>query len=78
MGKQGGGTKNPACQPHNPVSLREEATGKIHKKPRATTRSLVEVEHLEKIAVWASHEAQIPSLGAFYGQRLATVARPME
>ncbi|KAL1294916.1 hypothetical protein HN51_055761 [Arachis hypogaea] len=74
MGKQGGGTKNPACQPHTPVSLREEATGKIHKKPRATTRSLVEVEHLEKIAVWASHEAQIPSLGAFYGQRLATVA----
>ncbi|MED6149454.1 hypothetical protein PIB30_062629 [Stylosanthes scabra] len=74
MGKKGGGTKKPASQPHIPVSLREEATGKIHIKASANAKSLAEVEHLEKIAVWATHEAQIPSLGAFYGQLLATVA----
>ncbi|XLR64771.1 hypothetical protein S83_015443, partial [Arachis hypogaea] len=33
-----------------------------------------EVEHLKNIAVWASHEAQIPSLGAFYVQHLAAAA----
>ncbi|RYR59556.1 hypothetical protein Ahy_A05g025456 [Arachis hypogaea] len=38
------------------------------------SNSVEEVEHLKNIAVWASHEAQIPSLGAFYVQHLAAAA----
>ncbi|OWM72042.1 uncharacterized protein LOC116192910 [Punica granatum] len=60
-----------------PVSLREEATGL---KPTATksgaaehTKSVLKLQHLRKLAVWAAGEGSVPSLGAFFGRRLAAV-----
>ena len=77
MGKKGGGAKKLAKsdrEPHASISLREEATGKLQTKASTNVKSILKVEHLKKLVVWATHEAQIPSLGAFYGQHLASVA----
>ncbi|XP_012573200.1 uncharacterized protein [Cicer arietinum] len=76
MGKKGGGKKPPKSEirSQNPVTLREEATGKIKKKPMTNTKSHLRIEHLKKLAVWATTDPHIPSLGAFYRQHLATVS----
>ncbi|KAJ1416120.1 RNAse P, Rpr2/Rpp21 subunit [Sesbania bispinosa] len=76
MGKKRGAKKFPNSEPgsHTPISLREEATGKIQTKPASNIKSILRIEHLKKLAVWATNDAPIPSLGAFYGQHLATLA----
>ncbi|KAL0012892.1 hypothetical protein SO802_008000 [Lithocarpus litseifolius] len=60
---------------HNPISLREEITGK--KQTRGgnsiNSKSMLKLEHLQKLATWASGEAAFHSLGALFGQRLAAV-----
>lgn len=63
---------NSTYRSHNPISLREEVTGKLQKKATSNVKSILKLEHLRNLAVWASGEASIPSLGAFYGQCLAS------
>jgi hypothetical protein len=58
----------------NHITLREEATGKIKMKPITNTQSHLRIEHLKKLAVWATADSHIPSLAAFYGHHLATVS----
>ncbi|KAF2297820.1 hypothetical protein GH714_003686 [Hevea brasiliensis] len=77
MGKKGGAKKQPITPTlsHSSVSLREERTGKIQNKGASRNpKSFLKLEHLQKLAVWASGEASIPSLGAFFGRQFA-VAR---
>ncbi|XP_004514424.1 uncharacterized protein [Cicer arietinum] len=76
MGKKGGGKKAPKSEirSQNPVTLREEATGKIKTKPITNTKSHLRIDHLNKLALWATTDSHIPSLGSFYGQHLATVS----
>lgn len=75
MGKKGGAEKLPKPESGNhPISLREEATGKIKFKPASNVKSNLRIDHLKKLAVWATTDPHIPSLGAFYGQHLATLA----
>ncbi|XVF10603.1 hypothetical protein REPUB_Repub07fG0196700 [Reevesia pubescens] len=75
MGKRGGGTKNAANTPskfQNPISLREEVSGKKQTKGGSTNvKAVLKHEHLQNLAVWASGEASIPSLASFFGHRLA-------
>lgn len=80
MGKRGRTNKTPNASPgfHNPISLREEATGRKQTKAGSkNAKSMLKLEHLQELATWASREAAIPSLGAFFGQRLATVTEAM-
>ncbi|PNY12120.1 3-ketoacyl-CoA synthase, partial [Trifolium pratense] len=76
MGKKGGAKKLPNSESkfQNPITLREEATGKLKTKPIVNTKSHLRIDHLKKLAVWATTEPHIPSLSAFYGQHLATVS----
>ncbi|WVZ01170.1 hypothetical protein V8G54_027239 [Vigna mungo] len=72
MGKKGG-AKKPESVSHAPISLREEATGKIQTKATTNTKSKLRFDHLKNLAVWAStNDPLIPSLGAFYGHQFAT------
>ncbi|KAI4338287.1 hypothetical protein L6164_016629 [Bauhinia variegata] len=74
MGKKRGGAKgisNSTSGFH--ISLREEATGKVQRKAGTNVKSILKLEHLKKLALWASDEASIPNLAAFYGHYLATV-----
>lgn len=52
------------------VSLREETSGKTH----ADAASLLRVQHLQRLAAWASGEAAVGPIGALIGHRLATDA----
>ena len=74
MGKRGGGgsgNKKSAQKLsssngfHNPISLREEITRKKKTKGgnSINSKSMLKLEHLQKLATWASGEATIPSLG---------------
>ncbi|GKV04453.1 hypothetical protein SLEP1_g16605 [Rubroshorea leprosula] len=67
MGKKGGSkrTKTPLSQ--NPISLREEVSG----KKQTNAKSRLKHQCLQNLAVWASSEASIPSWAAFLGHRLA-------
>ncbi|GLT55471.1 hypothetical protein SLA2020_285900, partial [Shorea laevis] len=70
MGKRGGSkrTTNKTPLSQNPISLREEVSG----KKQTNVKSRLKHEHLQNLAVWVSSEASIPSLAAFFGHRLAT------
>ncbi|CAM0880549.1 unnamed protein product [Alopecurus aequalis] len=52
------------------VSLREEISGKT----QADAASLLRIQHLQRLATWASGEAAVGPIGALLGHRLATVA----
>ncbi|GLU05806.1 hypothetical protein SLE2022_228840 [Rubroshorea leprosula] len=69
MGKRGGSrrTTNKTPLSQNPISLREEVSG----KKQTNVKSKLKHDHLQNLAVWASSEASIPSLAAFFGHRLA-------
>lgn len=72
MGKKGGAKKVESVS-HAPISLREEATGKIKTKATTNTKTKLRFDHLKNLAVWATTDNPlIPSLGAFYGHQLAT------
>ncbi|RDX95774.1 hypothetical protein CR513_21654, partial [Mucuna pruriens] len=68
MGKKGG-----AKVAHAPISLREEATGKIQQtKAASNTKSKFRFDHLKNLAVWATtNHPPVPSLAAFYGHQFA-------
>ena len=40
-------------------------------------KSMLKIEHLQKLAAWASGDAAIPSLGAIFGHRLASAMEAM-
>jgi len=72
MGKKGGAKKLDSVS-HAPISLREEATGKIKTKATTNAKSKLRFDHLKNLAVWATtNDPLIPSLGAFYGYQFAT------
>jgi len=76
MGKKGNTKNVPKSESgfRNPITLREEATGKIKTKPITNTKSHLRIKHLKKLAVWATTDPHMPSLAAFYGHHLATVS----
>lgn len=76
MGKKGGSRKTPNSIPQlrNPITLRDDATGKKQNKGAVNVKSRLKHEHLQNLASWASSEASIPSLAAFFGNRLAADA----
>ncbi|XP_071687027.1 uncharacterized protein [Rutidosis leptorrhynchoides] len=49
------------------VTMREASSGKKH----INTKSSLKLQHIKNLAFWASYDAVIPSLGAFYGHHLA-------
>ncbi|CAI9766811.1 unnamed protein product [Fraxinus pennsylvanica] len=51
------------------MTLREESTGKKHGNLNAQT--MLKLDYMKEIAIWASVEAKIPPLGALYGRQLA-------
>ncbi|XP_059661787.1 uncharacterized protein LOC132307916 [Cornus florida] len=51
------------------ITLREESGGK--KKMTTNTKLNLKVQHMKSLAVWASSDVSIPSLAAFFGNRLA-------
>ncbi|KZV31540.1 hypothetical protein F511_07391 [Dorcoceras hygrometricum] len=74
MGRRGAGKKekNVVSGPRASMTLREEATGR--RQRNVSARTMCRIEHLRNLALWAATEACIPSLGAFFGQRLAASA----
>lgn len=71
MGKRGSQLKgrNGGNLGNNSMTLREESLGK--KQTNVSAKSMLKVQHLKNLAKWASVEASVPSLGAFFGHRLA-------
>ncbi|KAI3756431.1 hypothetical protein L1987_56251 [Smallanthus sonchifolius] len=69
MGKKGSSKKGPAAAsgPRMSVTLREASTG----KKQTNAKSSLKLQHIKNLAVWASRDAGIPSLGAFFGHHLA-------
>ncbi|PWA62208.1 RNAse P, Rpr2/Rpp21 subunit [Artemisia annua] len=49
------------------VAMRKASTG----KKQINVKSSLKLQHLKDLAVWASHDAAIPSLGAFFGHHFA-------
>ncbi|KAH7841300.1 hypothetical protein Vadar_028097 [Vaccinium darrowii] len=74
MGKKGSGKKPPnfPSEWQSSMTLREEASGK-RQKTSVNPKSMLKLDHIKNLAVWASREASIPSLGAFFGHRLAAL-----
>ncbi|CAK9142228.1 unnamed protein product [Ilex paraguariensis] len=77
MGKKGSNKKavNLTSGSQSSVTLREESSGK--KQTNVNVKSMLKLEHIKNIAVWASGEATIPSLGAFFGHRFAACAEAL-
>lgn len=71
MGKRGLQSKGQTGSSlrNNSMTFREESLGK--KQINVSAKSMLKVQHLKNLAKWASVEASVPSLGAFFGHRLA-------
>ncbi|KAM3396803.1 hypothetical protein P3S68_000315 [Capsicum galapagoense] len=69
MGKKSSRKKGGGTTPGS-ITLREELGGK-KKQIHVNVKSMLKLEHIKNLATWASGETSIPSLGAFFGQRLA-------
>ncbi|KAH0694930.1 hypothetical protein KY285_022027 [Solanum tuberosum] len=69
MGKKSS-RKNGVGKAPGSITLREES-GVKKKQTHVNAKSMLKLEHIKDIATWASGEGSIPSLGAFFGQRLA-------
>lgn len=73
MGKRGRDRRasNLISVSHKPLSLREEKAGK--KLVNTTNvKSKLKLEHLQRLAMWASSETSVPSLAGLFGHRLAS------
>lgn len=57
------------------LTLREESSGK--KQSSVNVKSMLKLDHLKSLSIWASGEACIPSLGAVFGNRLAATAEAL-
>ncbi|XP_051151214.1 uncharacterized protein LOC127265464 [Andrographis paniculata] len=75
-GKRGKGNNAKAgAQPHVSLTLREESSGK--KQVHMNAKTMCKLDHLKSLAAWAATEASIPSLGAFFGERLAATTEAL-
>lgn len=64
MGKKG----SPAFSgPQMSVTIREASTGKKH----TNAKSSLKLQHIKNLAMWATQDASIPSLGAFFSHHFA-------
>ncbi|KAM3288274.1 hypothetical protein P3S67_021704 [Capsicum chacoense] len=59
------------------ITLREKLCGKKKKETHVNAKSILKLEHIKNLATWVSEEASIPSLGAFFGQKLAASAESL-
>ncbi|KAF8033034.1 hypothetical protein BT93_D1808 [Corymbia citriodora subsp. variegata] len=83
MGKKRGNGRRPANQAAprgGSITLRQETTGL--KPPSkggapANPKSVLKLQHLRKLAEWTGREAPVPSLGAFFGRRLASAGESL-
>lgn len=75
MGKKSS-RKNGVGKAPGSITLREELGGK-KKQSHVNGKSMLKLEHIKNLATWASGEGSIPSLGAFFGQKLATSAESL-
>ncbi|KAM5572462.1 hypothetical protein ABKV19_012493 [Rosa sericea] len=78
MSKRGGAKRasNTTFGSNNPLSLRED---KNQGKGGSTNpKAALKLEHLQRLALWTSGEASIPSLGAFFGQKLASTQEGLD
>ena len=72
MGKKMGnaGPSSASRSMNQAMSLREETSGKM----QADAASVLRVQHLHRLAAWASGEAAVGPIGALLGYRLSTDA----
>lgn len=56
-------------QPQISMTMREESIGK--KQGNVNAQTMLKLDYMKDIAIWASVEAKIPPLGALYGRQLA-------
>ncbi|XP_027092305.1 uncharacterized protein [Coffea arabica] len=56
-------------------TMREESSGK--KQSSVNPKSMLKLDHLKNLAIWATAEASVCSLGAFFGHRLAATAEAL-
>ncbi|KAJ1690606.1 hypothetical protein LUZ63_014761 [Rhynchospora breviuscula] len=72
MGRKGSSTSSQGATKYTNkvMSLREESSGKKH----ADVASILKLQHLKRVATWASGPGQIPPLGSILGQHLAATA----
>ncbi|XP_071917599.1 uncharacterized protein [Coffea arabica] len=56
-------------------TMREESSGK--KQSSVNPKSMLKLDHLKNLAIWATAEASVSSLGAFFGYRLAATAEAL-
>lgn len=61
------GKKGTITGPQMSVTVREASTGKKH----TNAKSSLKLQHIKNLAMWATHDAGIPSLGAFFGHHFA-------
>ncbi|GAA0149053.1 hypothetical protein LIER_36857 [Lithospermum erythrorhizon] len=73
--KQSNSSSRSGSTPSLNLSLREEAAGR--KKQNVHKSVMLKLDHLKNVASWASTEACIPPLAAFFGQRLAASAEAL-
>lgn len=79
MGKKGSSVnkKGPVVAAYpTSMTLREETSGK--KQGFVSAKSTLKMEHMKNLAIWAGNESSIPSLGAFFGHRLAATAEALD
>ncbi|XP_047968389.1 uncharacterized protein LOC125212306 [Salvia hispanica] len=62
----GGKKKGSDSRPRGSMTLREESTGK--KLGNVNAKTMCKIDHLKDLALWA---ASVPSLAAFFGERLS-------
>ncbi|KAL0329801.1 UNVERIFIED_CONTAM: hypothetical protein Sradi_4966800 [Sesamum radiatum] len=74
-GKKKGRNAAAGAQPRVSMTLREESTGK--KQGNVNFKTMCKLDHMKNLAVWAAAEASIPSLGAFFGERLAAASEAL-
>ncbi|XP_023752779.1 uncharacterized protein LOC111901133 [Lactuca sativa] len=65
MGKKGSSTA--ISGPQMSVTIREASTG----KKQTNAKSSLKLQHIKNLAMWATHDASIPSLGAFFSHHFA-------
>lgn len=76
MGKKGSTKKAlPATTsgPQMSVTIREASTGKKH----TNVKSSLKLQHIKNIAVWATRDVAVPSLGAFFGHHFAAASEAL-
>ena len=85
MGKnrdKGKGSIVPSAS-HSSITLREENSGRkqnktkgVYKGGPTNMKAMLKLQHLKSLAMWASQEASIPSLGSFFGHHLMACGDP--